>query len=1194
MIMAGEPSRFDTVFCTAIEIQSGEARAAYIARACGGDNELRDHVQKLVAAHFRAGSFMECPDPKPATSVQEQKSTEQPGTVIGPYKLLQQIGEGGMGTVYMAEQNEPVRRMVALKIIKPGMDTREVIARFEAERQSLALMDHSHIAKVFDAGATESGRPYFVMELVKGVPITKYCDELNLSIRERLELFVPVCQAIQHAHHKGIIHRDIKPSNVLVAMQDGKPIAKVIDFGVAKALHQKLTKRTMMTAFGAVIGTFDYMSPEQAELSALDIDTRSDVYALGALLYELLTGTTPFDHQRLQTAAFDEIRRIIREEEPPRPSTRLSTLGADLSAVSAKRKSEPGKLSAFIRGDLDWIVMKALEKDRVRRYESANAFAADVRRFLSEEAVEACPPSTWYRFRKLVRRNKAAATTVGLVAATLVLGIVGTTFGLVRAMDAEADALAARDEEARHRLAAQDNAARAKANANLAAKQEQLARVQAKLAEEHRQTAEKARQLAEANESKAESQRYVANIVTAHAAWEFGSPLARVHLFLNQCPPGLRGWEHNFVYSLTKQEQQTLDHAGSTYCAAFSPDGKWLASASGGFQKPGAVAVWDVGSGQKLWSIEIPTGTIKSVAFSPDGKRLAGAGWRYNQQKKAGGALAINGAPILKLWDSANGQELKSLEGHSKGINGVAFSPDGKWLASASADRTVKIWEWATGRASRTLEGNSQEVSSVAFSPDGKLLAGSAGGASQTGDFTRPSAVILWDTASGRSLWTLMGHKANVNSVAFSSDGRRLATASDDKTVKLWELASGKEYRTLSLPDSVSSAAFSPDGKLIATAEADGTAKIWDTSSGNKIKTFKGHIFGLNSVTFSPDGRLLATSSFDRTVKIWTIASQRISVGPMQSHGTTFSPDGKRLAGSPQSDPMALSGRGVTLWEVDTGKVVTTLEGLTEVVHSLAFSPDGKRLATRGPGPNQLAEVKLWDASTGKAILPLQGQFGGNRGPAYSQGLAFGPNGKRLAIAGDRVKLWDTDTGKEVLTPQGQTETSFSVAFSPDGKFVAAGLKDYTVSLWDADSGQLRHSLTGHAAPVMSLAFSSDGKYLASSGMAFPGPVGEVKLWQVGAGLPVLSIKTTKPIIQTAFSPDGKSLAGVSWDDVVTVWSTANGQELLTLKELTLGLPGTVAVAFSPDGKRLVGVHTGDGTIHTWDASRSMKAVKGK
>ncbi len=443
-----------TVFLEALEIADPAQRGAYLDRACGGDADLRRKVQSLLDAHERPGDFLDCPavapagtgaytpDPgdAPARGLGPQAAgCEAPGTLIGPYKLLELIGEGGMGAVWMAEQRAPVRRRVALKVIKAGMDTRQVVARFEAERQALALMDHPNIARVFDGGATDSGRPYFVMELVKGVPLTRYCDDHKLTPRERLELFLPVCQAVQHAHQKGVIHRDLKPSNILVAPYDGGPVPKVIDFGIAKAAGEPLTEKTLFTGFGAVVGTPEYMSPEQAELNNQDIDTRSDVYSLGVLLYELLTGTTPLTRQRVKEGALLEVLRLVREEEPPRPSTRLSTT-AELPTIAANRGLEPKKLSGVVRGELDWIVMKALEKDRGRRYETANGFARDIQRHLADEPVEACPPSAGYRLRKFARRNRKSLTMASAFVLLLVAAAAVSTWQAIRATRAETKA----------------------------------------------------------------------------------------------------------------------------------------------------------------------------------------------------------------------------------------------------------------------------------------------------------------------------------------------------------------------------------------------------------------------------------------------------------------------------------------------------------------------------------------------------------------------------------------------------------------------------------------------------------------------------------------------------------------------------------------------------------------------------------
>jgi eukaryotic-like serine/threonine-protein kinase len=553
-------NREKEIFEQALEIESDAERLAFVRKACGEDAALCARVQVLLKSYETADDFL--PD-NPAGGAPVAPVIEKAGDRIGRYKLREKIGEGGCGLVYVAEQEEPVRRRVALKVIKLGMDTREVVARFEAERQALALMDHPNIAKVLDAGATETGRPYFVMELVRGIRITDYCDQNRLSTQDRLDLFIRVCHAIQHAHQKGIIHRDIKPSNVLVTLHDGVPVPKVIDFGIAKAIEQKLTEKTIYTAFEQFIGTPAYTSPEQAEMSGLDIDTRSDIYALGVLLYQLLTGKTPFDGKELVAAGLEEMRRTIREKEPVRPSTRLRTmLSGDLSTTAQCRRTEAPRLIDLLRGDLDWIVMKCLEKDRTRRYDTANGLAQDIEHHLDNEPVEARPPSTAYRVHKFVRRNKGMVAAGSAVTLALLLGIVVSTWQATVAMRARRVAETARVAETQQRVAAQA-----------------------------------AQKQADAERQRAERELYAANMNLAQQAWRENNVERVRQLLSDTASYPDRGFEWFYLQRQAHQALKTFyGHTASIYSMALSPDQRKIVTASG----DGTARVWDLATGEEL------------------------------------------------------------------------------------------------------------------------------------------------------------------------------------------------------------------------------------------------------------------------------------------------------------------------------------------------------------------------------------------------------------------------------------------------------------------------------------------------------------------------------------------------------------------------------------------------------------------
>jgi serine/threonine protein kinase len=551
-----------------------------------------------------------------------------------------------MGTVYMAQQEKPVKRRVALKIIKQGMDTKQVVARFEAERQALSMMDHTHIAKVLDVGATAQGRPFFVMELIKGLPITRYCDDKNLNIKQRLQLFKSVCNAVQHAHQRGIIHRDLKPSNILVADYDGKPVPKIIDFGLAKALHQQLTDKTMFTQLGQVVGTLEYMSPEQSSMNQLEVDTRTDIYSLGVLLYELLTGTVPFDKKRMRSVALDQVLKIIREEDPPKPSLRLSTVESSTEAAS-HRGVEAKRLGQMLRGDLDWIVMKAVEKDRSRRYETANGLAMDVQRYLDGEPVLAAPPSTVYRLRKFVRRNRAAVIAGSLVMAALVVGVLGTSIGLVRALDAG------------NRAHSQTQIAVKAVEAERTAKQQALA--SAKQVEARAKQAKIEKENAKVSQLAAEYSQYVSDIQYGDIHIDQKST-RQARSILKAAPAAFRNWEWAFLANQAWRQFPSIDMASEYNASANVVASKF----------------WSRGSVRVIQEI-IPGGIAGAHkgAFTRDGKSVV---------------LSLSDGRVGK-FSLSDGKHISDFPTSSGNILGVATSPDGKKLGGFVFSGGAFVWD---------------------------------------------------------------------------------------------------------------------------------------------------------------------------------------------------------------------------------------------------------------------------------------------------------------------------------------------------------------------------------------------------------------------------------------------------------------------------------------------------------------------
>jgi len=1169
------------IFKAALKKKHLTERAAYIKKACGSDSELLARVEALLKAHDEAGDFLEAPVLDPVATLEDSPLTEGPGTIIGRYKLLEKIGEGGFGVVYMADQTKPISRRVALKIIKLGMDTKEVIARFEAERQALAMMEHPNIAKVLDAGATDTGRPYFVMELVKGIPITQYCDNNNLDTQQRLELFINVCKAIQHAHQKGIIHRDLKPSNVMITLHDGRPVPKVIDFGIAKATGQRLTEKTLFTRFAQMIGTPEYMSPEQAEFSGLDVDTRSDIYSLGVILYQLLTGVTPFDGEKLREAGYSEMQRIIREDDPDKPSTKLSTMGEALTDVAKHRRVAPEALRKLIRGDLDWIVMKTLEKDRTRRYETASELASDIERHLANEIVLAGPPSTSYRLRKFVRRNRVAVMTGLLIAAVLLAA------ALISSIYAREAAIKANEAE----IARQDAVKAQQGTAGLlAASYVDRAQALCEQGEIGRGMLWLADSLKIVSDDSSDLNRAVR---TSLAAW------------------------YGQLHSL----RAVVQYPDQINAVTFSPDGSRVLAAC----LDGTVRICDSATGEPIGKpLQHGSGIIE-VVISSNGKRIA--------------TRAEDGS--VRLWDAVTLESVGEPMQHKKGqVMGclIAFTPDSSRLRTEGADGVARFWDAHTGKSLgqtfqtifipgdfwidgvRVYEGDYTTSSNVTANilANGDFETGAIEPWSTYGCMTAEvvddlaGAAISEAVIEGESCLHVMVPKASVNfwnaglehtghvlkagkkytlSVFLKSSAGaqnincKLEQATDPWTsfgsqiITITEKWNEYNITTPVLTDDIDPAGitfqyvhegirdaqamtYCPDGCRVVRKVGWGKYQMFDADRGEPIGPPIDSARNLFAIAISSDGTRFAAGDGTGLIRIWEAETGNLALEPIVFGGltyvTAFNSDGSRIV-SAGNTRMAL------LRNTRTSELIGAPMRQRNTVTTLAFSPDDTRLVTG----NEDGVLRIWDLIQNKYI---------GEAVTHEDGVLaadYGPDGLRILTGTeDAVQVRNAATGKPIGKPFSLPGVLEFIRFSPDGsRLVTTGKAKSYLQLWDLSSGELVGEQFHSGALRMD--FSPDGSRILAGDAG-----GVAKLWDT------VTLKCLgefhlhrKPILGVTYSPDSSRFLTGSFDGTTQLWDAAT---LEPIDKPLVHQSEVKAATFSPDGTKFL-IGFADGTIRLWD-----------
>jgi len=1071
-----------------------QARADYLDEVCGADATLRAELDSLLAAEAQLSDNFMCP-PLSTTFNRGLDSGDFGSTRLEAgqlfaerFRLVRKLGEGGMGQVWLAEQSSPVRRTVALKLIGAGMYDETTVQRFQSERQSIAIMDHPCIAKVFDAGTSPQGQPYFVMEFVPGLPITEYCDQKKLGIQSRLELFIRACDGVQHAHQKAIIHRDLKPANILVVEVDGVAVPRIIDFGLAKAITRQRPEDVLVTQFGLFMGTPGYMSPEQVDPGIRDVDTRTDVYTLGVILYVLLTGLLPFEVKRGHRPALDVWLRQLREREPPPMSAKLAADPQQAAITAAARATDRRQLTQTVRGDLQWIASKALERERERRYGSPADLAADLRRYLNDESVQARPQSAGYQLRKFIRRNRLATAVAGMLAA---LGLAVAAAGLIAIRKQhEAEFQAARVRQAQSRLLTQAAAQRLK-DSNVAGAQGIILEVLRNPEFAQRPTPAAIHVFQDVRARDAQIA-----VLAGHGdyvnAGVFSPDGTRVVTASDD--KTARIWDARTGVEILA----IVGHHGYVNTATFSPDGTRVVTAS----DDRTAMIWDARTGERITSLSGHGDVVESAIYSPDGSRI----------------VTASDDQTARIWDAQTGAALTVLSGHTGYVYGAAYSPDGTRIVTASADKTARIWDARTGAQLVALAGHGGYVNAAAFSPDNARVV----------SVSEDNIARIWDARTGAALLSLSGHTGPIYCAAFSPDGKRVVTTSRDRTVRLWDALTGAQLAVFAgHRDRVSSGAFSPDGTRIITTSFDQTARIWDASLGHELLVL-GHDSYVYSGSWSPDGASIVTGAGDSTSRIWD-ARTGSQNAVLTGHGdritsAVYSPDGRRVV-------TGSIDKSARVWDLgsDAKPRVLSSSGVGQVlsggyVYGVAYSPDGTRIATASTDQT----ARIWDASTGAPVLVLSGHRG------YVYGVAFSPDGTRIATASadKSARIWDARTGVQLAILSGHEDRVNSISFSPDGTRIVTGSDDRTARLWDARTGLGILVLTGHEERVNSARFSPDGTQIVTASADK-----SARIWdaQTGAQLAVLSGHGDS-VSSGMYSPDGSRIVTASGDKTARVW----------------------------------------------------------